>query len=129
MHEKWYPIYSVFYEGKTWDGARNCSSRASSFDDTGNEPPYATHALRRIDGAPAYSKQCSDAGSLHKKENNGERRQQENFGRVKDEEGNKLLGKSRTRVCAFNVQSLSLSQTILSPGGWAAVDSSPNQPW
>jgi hypothetical protein len=44
-----------------------------------------------------------------KKGNNGERRQQENFGPVKDEEGNKLLGKSRTRVCAFNVQSPSLS--------------------
>jgi len=81
------------------------------FDDTGNEPSYATHALRRNEGAPAYSEQCSDAGSLHKKENNGERRQQENFGRVKDEEGNKLLGKSRTRVCAFKVQSLSLTHS------------------
>jgi len=102
-----------------------------SCDDTGNEPSYATHALRRIEGAPAYKEQCSDAGSLHKKENNGERRQQENFGRAKDEEANKLLGKSRTRVCAFNVQSqyLSLTQTILSPGGWAAVHSSPKQPW
>jgi len=94
-----------------WEGARNCSSWASSFDDTGNEPSYATHALRRIEGAPAYMEQCSDAGSLHKKENNGERRQQGNFGRVKDEEGNKLLGKSRTRVRAFNVQSLPLSLT------------------
>jgi hypothetical protein len=46
-----------------------------------------------------------------KNKNNGERRQQEISGRVKDEEGNKLLGKSRTRVCAFNVQSVSLSLT------------------
>ena len=62
-----------------------------------------------------------------RKKNNGERRQQENFGRLKDEESNKMLGKSRTRVCAFNVPSLSLSlsltQIILSPVGWAAFGS------